>query len=545
MIRRYQKWPIYATKRLVEIIPQLCLQGQKHTVLANILFHLLPTNSHTSSSESAHGSDWNNLFCNDYMETLNYLYNNHYKLNSVSNSTYGLIDRVKPDSGMKEIIFSPFNMKILNEVSPKIYSSQRDLLISSLEYSLLKFSKYYTNVKENIDINGLYTSVGIDFLKVIDLLNLGHKLCELSPQNVNDIFYTLFKGDEFSRITALHFLNSLLNNTNNGRKRDINEEMDISTPLVHGSVRPLDILVMICEVECKKSLELFLNIIPQNMKPQCLLFLKSVDKHTGNFSPTHSNYKLYIGLLKYEWAFNESESMLNTTNYQSIAPNDKTKPKDYTFDENLQYELVVNTVASLYNAFKSIKALVSNNSQTTEENELNDVKLPKNIISVHFEPDVVVISTKKNIFVVDLLIRDTLYRSSLYDLLNFIWACNIPKVGHQFLLNIAKLSTEFNQPFKNYNHIIDLKDNRVKRVNAYRDDMLQEITHFKRTSIKKSLRGILQEYNIPIPLKRNWNTGLRPIPVDRIKYLCIVGRGILAVEYRLRSEGWSPSSTLT
>eukprot|EP00375_Theileria_parva_P003602 XP_766287.1 hypothetical protein [Theileria parva strain Muguga] len=138
MIRHYQKWPIYATKRLVEIIPQLCLQGQKHTVVANILFHLLPNDSRSTNTDPVNGSDWNNLFCNDYMETLNYLYNNHYKLNSISNSTDALSDKVTFDSGMKEIIFSPFNMKILNEVSPKIYISQRDLLISSLEYSLLK-----------------------------------------------------------------------------------------------------------------------------------------------------------------------------------------------------------------------------------------------------------------------------------------------------------------------------------------------------------------------------------------------------------------------
>eukprot|EP00375_Theileria_parva_P003603 XP_766288.1 hypothetical protein [Theileria parva strain Muguga] len=266
----------------------------------------------------------------------------------------------------------------------------------------------------------------------------------------------------------MEFLNSLLNNTNstiNGIKVDRTEEMDLSTALVEGSIRLLDILVMIAEVECKKSLELFLNIIPEHMKPQCLLFLKSVDKHTGNLSSiyTHSLRILciFVGLLKYEWAFNECESILNktTSHYQSIPSTnrDKTTSNDYTFDENMEYELVVNTVASLYNTFKALKELVPNNPHSTEENKLDDSKTLKNIISVHFEPDVVVISTKKDIYVVELLIRDPLYRSSLYNLLNFIWASNIPKVGHQVLLNIAKLSTEFNQPFKHYNHIIDLK----------------------------------------------------------------------------------------
>ncbi|UKK00578.2 hypothetical protein MACK_000652 [Theileria orientalis] len=481
---------------MVEIIPNLCLEGKKHTVVANVMFHCL--------GSGISDSEYNTVFRNDYMETLNHLFNNRMKVENDINSY----------EGVKELVFSPFNLKLVNEVSPSIYSTQRDHLISSLEESLKNFSMYYTDVKENIDLNSLYYSVGVDFVKILKLLRLQHKLEELSSDVINDFFKQSMGNREFHKV--MEFLQMLISN----------KELDLFTPFVPGSIRLVEVLVGVVRTESRTVLEQFYRLIPKELHAQCLKFLRSTDPNTG--------------LLIYDWGYSESELILSgkLDNVCGKSEEAYSRTDETTYKNPILDKVLVNNIASLYSAFQTLKTLSKSGIRGSNRNFQNELR---SSISVHFEPDLVVISTHRDVFVIDTLIRDSLYKSSLYKLLDFIWSSELTKIGHNIMLNMAKLSCQFEEPFKNYNRIVDLNEKRVKKIKVHNDDGVYETSQFRSTGITRNLNGLLQEYNVGVPPRKKWNN-MRPIPIERVKYLSIVARGMLSIEYQLRSQGWMPSS---
>ncbi|BAM39260.1 conserved hypothetical protein [Theileria orientalis strain Shintoku] len=492
----YQKWPIYATKRMVEIIPNLCMEGKRHTVVANVMFHCL--------GSGILDKEYNTVFRNEYMETLNHLFNNRMKEENGVNS----------HEGVKELVFSPFNQRLVNEVSPSIYATQRDHLISSLEESLKNFSMYYTDVKENIDLNRMYHSVGVDFVKLIKLLRLEHKLEELSADVINDFFKESIGSREFHKV--MEFLQMLM----------AKKELDMFTPFVKGSVRLVEVLVGVVETESRTVLEQFYRQIPKELHTQCLKFLRSTDPNTG--------------LLIYDWGYSESELILsgNLENVSGQPQRACSRADEETRNNTVLDRVLVNNIASLYSALQTLKTLSKQGVRGSNKNFQNELR---SSISVHFEPDIVVISTHRDVFVIDTLIRDSLYKASLYKLLDFVWSSELTKIGHNIMLNMAKLSCQFEEPFRKYNKIVDLNDKRVKKIKVHNEDGAYETSQFRSTGITRNLNGLLQEYNVGVPPRKKWN-GMRPIPVERVKYLSIVARGMLSIEYQLRSQGWMPSS---
>lgn len=100
----------------------LCALGDRHTVVANVLFHCFGSDV-TDTQENV-------LFKKDYVETLNYMYNA--KLHSMDQ------EKLYNQGGFREIVFSPFNNDLLKSVSPAIRPRQALHFVSLLEKSVEK-----------------------------------------------------------------------------------------------------------------------------------------------------------------------------------------------------------------------------------------------------------------------------------------------------------------------------------------------------------------------------------------------------------------------
>ncbi|EKX73804.1 conserved hypothetical protein [Theileria equi strain WA] len=493
----YQKWPIYATKRMVEIIPRLCALGEKQTVVTNVLFHCFGSDV-TDTQENV-------LFKKDYVETLNYIYNT--RLHGTDQ------EKLYSQGGFREVVFSPFNTDLLKSVSPAIRPRQTLQFISLLEQSIEDFALYNTSVKEHVDINGLFNAVGTDFLKLVKILRLKHKFKdEISSSTINRTFKDLLDaGSDFARIDALEFASLLLSY----------KRVDLFTPFVDGSFRLVDILKHILSSESKIALEIFFQMLSDNVKLQVLQMLRSTNAVTG--------------LLKYPWGLVESQ------NLRERQVSDGQDRVDVTINKlDLDQRIVVDSVAHLLYVSKYFKKL-----------EFDSGHKPT-LLSIYFESDVLVTCNDKIVFTIDMMVNDICYQSTLYEFLSFLWSSkNFIKVGHNTMLNIAMLSSRFDKPFSDFSNLVDLNDKRVKKVQStlahshQSDDQESaeedEMSIFKPTGYTKKLSGLLQEYNIPVmPRSRHWHGKHRPISSKRTEYLVSVARGILQIEHTLRSEGWFP-----
>lgn len=369
-------------------------------------------------------------------------------------------------------------------------------------------------MKENVDINGLFSAVGTEFLKLVKILRLHHKFeDEISSSTINRMFKSLLDvGSDFARIDALEFASLLLSY----------KRVDLFTPFVDGSLRLVDVLKHILGSESKIALEIFFQMLSNDVKRQVLQMLKSTNVVTG--------------LLNYPWGLVESQ------NLRERVVSDDRETVDIAINElDLDQKLVVDSVARLLYVVKYFKKLGFD----------SPIHRPT-LLSIYFESDVFVISNDKITFAIDMMVNDVYYQSALYDFISSLWSSrHFVKVGHNIMLNIAMLSCRFNKSFSEFSNLVDLNEKRIKKVlcnvsqvhdSSTRLAEEEERTIFKPTGYTKKLFGLLQEYNIPVfPRSRRWNGKHRPICAKRIQHLVNVSKGILHIEHTLRNDGWLPS----
>eukprot|EP00371_Babesia_bovis_P002374 XP_001611021.1 hypothetical protein [Babesia bovis T2Bo] len=147
-----RRWPIYATKRLVDILPHLCTSGEQPPFADAVAGHA------------------------------------------------------------RELIFCPLDRQLLTEVSPSMRVQSIQSLVASIEQSLHRFAVYNTRAKEYVCINGLFNAVGAaDFGKILRLLRLQHKLDSIDAQTLNEYFKAkLAEGSEIALLDAVDMVLLLL-----------------------------------------------------------------------------------------------------------------------------------------------------------------------------------------------------------------------------------------------------------------------------------------------------------------------------------------------
>ncbi|KAK2195805.1 Ribonuclease H superfamily [Babesia duncani] len=474
---------IYATSRLVTVLPQLCAIGDSNAIVANVMFHCFG-----SQNDLNYGRQ--ELFKREYTSALNFVFDDE-RWNNATNSLSGL-------ACPRELIFAPFNRRLIHNVSPSIRPQQYNYLLSSLEASLESFALYNTKAKESINLNGLYQSIGSpEFLKLIRLLRLQHKMdSQLSSQCVNSYLeWMLYNKGEIGRVHAIEFVKLLING----------KDCDIYEPLVPGSLRLLDILIAIIDAKCKVGLDLFLNAITMHAKSQVMQVLQSTDATTG--------------LLLYPWGYMEAQNWRPVESY-----NDDLLNIQCLAYKNQTSTILVETIMDLMELSGHFKK-----PQSSQENPT--------LLSVHFDDEMIALCHEETVYVVDISITDVLYRQKLHKLLSCIWSCPYYlKVGLHVKENIAKLSHKLGESFIYYSNIIDLCHQR-KRISRMENG--QERIEFRQTGISKNLDGLLQEYNVAWYNKRQFKKlEFRRISNCQIDDLAKIARGILTIETILQKDGW-------
>ncbi|ORM39513.1 uncharacterized protein BXIN_2937 [Babesia sp. Xinjiang] len=487
---------------MVEVLPQLCAAGEKHTLVANVIFHFLGSSNRPSDAMTRY-------FTHGFMEALNYVYSDKSFLEpplSVSSTPHA-----------RELIFAPLNRKLVKEVSPAMHPQPLEALTSGVEDALRRFAMYNTRAKEYVCVNGLFRSVGaMEFSKSLRVLRLQHKLSHgLEAQTVNEFFAEKLSEDsDLARLEAVDMTMLLLHQL---------DKDDLYYPFVPGSWRPADVLKSVIEAESRVSLDLFFSKAPQQAKAQACDMMRTTDRHTG--------------LLKYPWAYIELQRLLSSRPGSALVEDASgtTAGLDLAVEDfelhrtvnGIDTPHVVDTIADVRYVLKVLRNYAHKHA------EGHDC-----LVAVHVERDAASLSTTNHTFIIDLFVTDPLYQRTLFDLFAWLWSnSSLLKVGYNLLPKVAKLATQFNRPFTAFSNMIDLRNKRVKEELG-----ANSTVRFKAAGISKNLRGLMQEYNITlIPFNVSWTGHHRPICSARCKYMENLSTGILSIEERLRADGWFPT----
>ncbi|GIX62633.1 exonuclease, putative [Babesia caballi] len=431
-----RRWPIYATKRMVEVIPHLCASGERHTLVANVVFHSVGSTNRPTEGVSRH-------FTQGFLQTLNYVYSDRSFLEPPLSAASALHAR--------ELVFAPLNRRLVREVSPAIRPQPLEALVAGVEEALRRFAMYNTRAKEGICVNGLFRAVGAhEFAKALRVLRLQHKLRdEVEAATLNDYFgETLSESSDMACLEAVDMV--LLTLQQRGRT-------DLFTPFVPGSWRPADVLQHVFEAECKVALDYFFTSAPPDAVSQAHEMLRATDACTGTAPPrqAHDCSRLV-----------ERDSATPTTEGVGVAlgTGDMSGGISSRTEANLAVDPtethgsacstgaspVVETLADLIHVLKVLKRY----------RRQHDTGL----VAVHIERDAVALATMESTFVVDLYVTDPLYQSTLFNLFAWLWSnSRLAKVGHNLLPKVAVLATKFDCPFTAFANMVDLRNNRIKR----------------------------------------------------------------------------------
>ncbi|GFE54268.1 Streptococcus pyogenes, putative [Babesia ovis] len=451
------------------------------------------------------------------MEALNYIYSDKSFMEPPLADATG--------KHVRELIFSPLNRQLVTEVSPSMRSQPLEALTGSIEQALHRFAVYNTRAKEYVCINGLFHAVGAkEFGKTLRVLRLQHKLGEnVDSQTLNDYFMVkLAEASDLARLEAVDMTLLLLHHQGTD---------DIFRPFVQGSWRPVDILQHILQVESKMALQHFFAEAPSQVQSQACELIKTKDCQTG--------------LLKYPWAYVELQRNLvkhivdgSQNIVVGIAPGnsrihmEQQRPGSGIVNTTIDTDIasVVDTIADVNHVLKVLKHCAHHctNGQ-------------KGLVAVHIERDAAAICTANHSFIVDLLVTDPYYQTTLFDLLAWLWSNSaLLKVGYNLLQKVAKVASEFDRPFTAFTNMIDLRNQRVKE--EYGDNGEQAVVRFKPAGLSRNLRGLMQEFYIPVfPTDKMWNAQQRPICPSRVKCMENIARGMLSIEQKLRDDGWFPT----
>ncbi|GBE60247.1 3 -5 exonuclease domain containing protein, putative [Babesia ovata] len=503
---------------MVEVLPQLCAIGDRHTLVANVVFHFVGSSNVPSERMSRY-------FKHGYLQALNYVYSDRsFKEPPLAFSSV---------QHAREIIFSPLNRRLVREVSPAMRPQPLEDLAGNVEAALYRFAMYNTRAKEYVCVNGLFRAVGArEFSRTVRLLRLHHKLLDtLEASTINEYFVDTFAdASEIAQLEAVDMALTLLQQQGHP---------DLYAPFVAGSWRAADVLQQVVESESKTALEQFFASAPQSTISQACDMLRSTDIKTG--------------LLRFPWGYVESQNLIMRRNEDTAAITGKTledgndvklEDNDEEIEEFREYTNLphtVDTVADVIHMLKSLKRYAQQHAETRD-----------GLVSVHIERDAVAFATPRSTFIVDLLVSDPLYQSTLFQLLAWLWSnSGLVKIGHNLLPKVAKLASQFDRPFTAYVNMVDLRNQRSSTGPQIGDEA---VTRFKPSGdpirrlfnvyagISRTLKGLLQEYNIAVPhFDRQWSAEQRPICPSRARYMEQMATSMLSIEEQLRDDGWMPT----
>lgn len=499
MCAQHRRWPIYATKRLTEIIPHLCASGEIYAVVANVVFHCFGSSNRLNERMSVY-------FKQSFLQTLNYIYSDKSFLEPpLANSEVEYA---------RELVFAPLNRQLVKTVSPAIRPQPLSWLHANIEATLSRFATYNTLSKEYVCVNGLYNAIGAkQFLKTMKLLRLEHKLKDqINAKTINHYFGEMLReGSEMAQIEAVDMALLLMHH----------RQTDLYKPFVEGTWRPADVLDMVIKAEAKIAFDTFFAAATQRIKAQAYEMMQTTDHATG--------------LLKYPWGYIQMHNLVNVQparelgeTQTSLNDEHETVIMDNTKTGHVRAH-VVDTVADVIYCLKVLKRFAQQQMGRGDT-----------LLAVHIEQDSVTIANMQTTFIIDIWVTDAVYQSTLFNLLSWLWAnATLVKVGHKIMPAIAKLATNFDRAFVSFANIVDLANKRRKICKTARDE---EVVRFKPAGFSKSLSGLLQEYNMPYSHRyKNWNAANRPICDDRVAHLSNIVKGILSVEQQLREDGWMPT----
>lgn len=124
MCAQHRRWPIYATKRLTEIIPHLCASGEIYAVVANVVFHCFGSSNRLNERMSVY-------FKQSFLQTLNYIYSDKSFLEPpLANSEVEYA---------RELVFAPLNRQLVKTVSPAIRPQPLSWLHANIEATLSRY----------------------------------------------------------------------------------------------------------------------------------------------------------------------------------------------------------------------------------------------------------------------------------------------------------------------------------------------------------------------------------------------------------------------
>ncbi|CDR94577.1 hypothetical protein, conserved [Babesia bigemina] len=525
-----RRWPIYATKRMAEVLPQLCAVGDRHTLVANVVFHFVGSSNVPSERMSRY-------FKHGYLQALNYVYSDRsFKEPPLALSTV---------QHAREIIFSPLNRRLVREVSPAMRPQPLEDLAGNIEAALYRwedfiggitcgsrFAMYNTRAKESVCANGLFRAVGArEFPRTVTLLRLNHKLLStLEAITVNEYFVDAFAAaTEVAQLEAVDMALMLLQQQ---------DRPDLYAPFVAGSWRAADVLQKVVESESKTALEHFFASAPQSTIAQACDMLRSTDVKTGMGAFQHmtNGCRNLITRRSTDAAAITGAAVPSANHLELGDDEDISDFGDYTNTPHM-----VDTVADLIHMLKALKRYAQQHAGARD-----------GLVSVHIERDAAAFCTARSAFIVDLLVGDPLYQSTLFQLLAWLWSnSGLLKVGHNLLPKVAKLASQFDSPFTAYVNMVDLRNKRSSSGTSVGDEA---VTRFRETGdsatphfnvsagISRTLKGLLQEYSIAVPqFDRHWGAEQRPICPSRARYMEQLATGILSIERQLREEGWMPT----
>lgn len=499
-----RRWPIYASQRMAAILPRLCAQGERHTLVANVIFHCFGSSNKISPRMSKY-------FKHNFLQTLNYLYSDR----SYLEPPLGLPTVEKT----RELIFLPLDAELVKEVSPSIRPRALSWLHENIEDSLSRFANYNTRSKENVCINGLYDAVGAEqFLKAMKLMRLQHKLSnEVKLETLNGYFRdTMARGTEIAHIEAMDMTLLLMKH----------RKVDLYIPFVEGSWRPVDVLEKIVKAECAIAFDMFFSLSPQNIREQAYNMMRTTDARTG--------------LLKYPWGYIKAQSIGSLDREDgSISGTRMLNPPSSAETSVNEHDTFIDVSAEsiTYLNIHMVDTVVGlNRCLTMLKRYANKSHIEAPLVALHIEKDAIAVATVQESIILDLMVTDPLYKSTLFSFLSWIWANNrMVKIGHRILPKIAEIATRFDRPFVAFSTIVDLNNKRRKTCT-------NGMIRFKAAGISKSLFGLLQEYGATvINGKQKFDSYNRPIEETRALYMAHIAKGLLEIEQTLREDGWMPT----